>query len=206
MMVYEMKKTIMSFVLLICIALLAPLSNGGAGTLYTEDLLNRETGSPRTDWYEVEDWEIEFCYSWGGLGRVEEGGIGSMSNTNQYITHNSIATLQAEVHEMVPALEGESLVDAGVYVYEVGWFIQPFNEDDTNYEVYIVRSSGSKELLASGNCNYYNPSRDYYAVESEEKGEYTKAYMKFWNEDEDFELEVPIVGAEEEEEEEDEEE
>jgi hypothetical protein len=146
--------------------------------------LSGNHGNPVTNWYEISQWEVAVCFDWGGTRAASET---SSTNIDADYYHNLVATLQAEISSPLD----DTSVSAGKNVYEVAWFIQPSDTDESiNFEVYIF-SSGLGEVIGSSSANYVNGFRDYYVIESEKN--YTKAVMKYWNDEREGELEVPFV-------------
>ncbi|MBW2965075.1 hypothetical protein KY363_06465 [Candidatus Woesearchaeota archaeon] len=150
------------------------------------DALGRERGPPKNAWYDVAQWEIDFCMRYGGTSDVMESGVGIIAQDSSYITRNRIVTLQAEKDAYGPA---SSL---NVTVYETAWFVQPFMaDDDITYEVRLLGSRGESYLVDSGSSNYYNPGRGYAANSTDIN--FTKAELIFYNEEISEKLTVEIV-------------
>jgi hypothetical protein len=185
-----MKKTITTF--LVCILAVLLLAAVGSGDAASSFGLARDRGVPKTDWYDVAQWEIDFCMNWGGTTKTVESGVGKMAKEATFISHNRIFALQAERSELTPSVKDKKLLSDSVVVYEVGWFVQPYEFDkDANYEIYLIGEDGDSIVLDSGNANYYNPSKGYYANESSVN--FTKATLKVWNDDFEQDLEVDVV-------------
>jgi hypothetical protein len=176
---------------MILVILLSTLTSGG---IYIDSFLNRDKGPPKTDWYEVEDWEVTYCSNTGGLPSPEETGYGTMSGAGAEYGQEFVAALQGERTDIVPSFDNEESVTEGKMVYEVSWFVQTFQSEDLSYEVYLVKKNGFKDVVSTGSANFYNPARGYYSVESE--ANYTDAYMKYYNEDINEDILVPIAGVE----------
>lgn len=162
------------------------LAAGDAVSLWTDELFTAQNGVPFTNWYDVADWEVRVCMFWGGDNDPNEVFGDTMVGD---VFHNLVVTLQGEVRDPLPE-EFESHSDERLY--EISWYIQPIeSDDDVNYEVYFIEPFGGKQILASGNSNYVNPGRDYLAEYS--TANYTKVKLRYWNDDINEVLEVPIV-------------
>ena len=92
----------MMIIVLVMLVLFAPLTESFmfVDTLLAEGL-GRERGVPKTDWYEVADWEIEYCMNQGGTDEVIESGVGTMGTEKSFITLNRIITIQAEKNNII---------------------------------------------------------------------------------------------------------
>jgi len=173
----------MLFVVVLC---------SGASGDFLYDGLGRTLGVPTTEWYEVADWEISACMKWGGSKNTVTTGAGTMSSESSYVEIDRVISLQAERNIISPTVLGDTTGLESAEVIEVAWFIRPMKfDDDINYEVSLIKENGMKEVIASGNANFYNPGREY-AAKSDET-DFTKAELKFWNEDINKNLVVDIV-------------
>ncbi len=147
---------------------------------YISSGMDRESGIPKTDWYDVADWEVEVCMKWGGPNKLIDSGVGTMSNEKSIVDYTRVATIQAEKTDIIPSSGNEQLVNVGATVYEVAWFIRPLETDkDMSFEVSLIKQYGQPEVIDSGSANYFNPARSYRALPNE--GNYTKAKLKFWS-------------------------
>ncbi len=142
-------------------------------------------GNPVTDWYDISQWEVDVCFDWGG---TEDPNQVSQNNVGGDYYHNLIVSLQAEVSDPLRRLD----VGSEGMVYEVAWFIQPTRMDETmNFEVYMVDENRVRELVESSSSNFVNGFRGYHVAESSVN--YTRATLRYWNENKEGELEVPFV-------------
>ncbi len=173
------KKYKLNISILLIILLLPQLTTGGVGTLWTDKLLDRDSGVPTTDWYEVADWEIDFCMNKGGTSASIEHGSGTVGDETRLITHNRILSIQAERNDIIPSSDNVQLIEAGAVVYEIAWFVQPLAKDeDLNYEIIATMSTGLTTSLDSGNANFVNPARGYIAEESTQN--MTSVQLNVW--------------------------
>lgn len=187
----DKKKNMITITAILSLLLIIPLTTGFFGIDDAlSDALGRERGPPKQAWYDVKQWEVDFCEKWGGTSSSIESGTGPVGTDSTFITHNRIISLQAERTDIIPtALRVPGL---NVTVYEVAWYVQPFrSDDDINYEVYLIDERGHLSVLDSGNANYYNPAKGYQANSSSIN--FTKAEIKFWNEEITMRLNVTIV-------------
>lgn len=192
--VRKMKKRMLFLVsLLACMLLInTALAGGGIWDLYLGDALDRPTGPPKTDWYEVAEWEVDYCMAWGGESKSTTASASKIGGETSLISHNRILTIQAEKSEVLPSETTDKLGLNYSYIYEVSWYVMPFkDDDDLNYEVYMLDDYSRAYVIDSGNANFYNPGKGYAINQSE--ASLSKAVLKVWNEDFNKVLEVPIV-------------
>jgi len=174
-------------IVLLLFVLSSTMAAGDATQLWLNDLFAGNLGVPFTNWYDVADWETKVCFDWGGDTDPNEVFGETMQGE---IYHNLVVTIQAQVRDPIPE---EYEAHVGERLYEVAWYVQPTETDeDMNYEVYLSQRYGGKKVLASGNANYVNGFRDYFAEYS--NANYTKAVLRYWNTRTDDTLEVPVIG------------
>jgi hypothetical protein len=182
------KKTFKSCIILLMLVLLsAPaFSASWYEWLYGGALSSTTHGNPVLHWYNVSQWELDVCYAWGG---TSDPNSVSQNNVVGDYYHNLIVTIQAEVSDPL----GEAAVATGKRVYEVAWFIQPTDLDETmNFEVNLIDQYGQKELVESLSSNYVNGFRGYDVRVSEKN--YTNATITYWNDRrEKLSMGVPFV-------------
>ncbi|MFC1741282.1 hypothetical protein ACFL3V_01980 [Nanoarchaeota archaeon] len=124
-------------------------------------------------WYDVSDWEIDFCSSWGGTRDEQQSMGGETSSTAMHdITSlDYTATLQAEV---IILEEGEDILPADTKVYAISWYLQPVAES-LQYEIIAYYDDGTTWLVESASATPFTGYDGYAAVESNET--MTKAVM-----------------------------
>ncbi|MDO8741008.1 MAG: hypothetical protein Q7J54_05555 [Candidatus Woesearchaeota archaeon] len=105
-----------------------------------------------SDWYAVEDWELEVCSKWGGTDEAQRGS----ATSDIYLSQLTVA-LQAE----------KTAFPDNTTLYEVSYYIQPFSEDiqfaiklansqnDTDYDIVTV-TTASISAGASGFTAFYS--------------------------------------------------
>jgi hypothetical protein len=143
-------------------------------------------GVPTTPWYEVLPWEVAFCSYFGG--NDPSVFTSDPSTTGEYY-HNLMLTLQAQVSS---PLAGDVPVSSTTRIYEVAYFVQPTQSDETvNFEVQVFTDTGEMTSIASGSSNYVNGYRDFWAETSEKN--YTKAKILYNNQRRNGEFEVEFV-------------
>ena len=185
------KSLFRTMALVFILVVLASNSFGGPFDLYTSEALDRNRGPPKTDWYELADWEVKVCMAWGGADKVITSGVGTMKSEASLITNNRIVSIQAERSNVIPSI-AKNISYEESSVYEVAWYVMPFEaDDDLNYEVNLISEDGDSMLLDTGNANYYNPAKGYAANASDIN--FTQATIKVWNEDFNKELTVAVV-------------
>ena len=164
----------------------AEVETGDVFQLWTNKLFGGNVGNPFTNWYEVADWETKACFDWGGDKDPNTVFGDTMVGS---LFHDLIVTLQTEVRNPLP----EELAEhSDERFYEVSWFIQPAQIDESmSFEVYLVSDTGQRKLISSGSSNYVNGFRDYYVEFSDVN--YTKAWMHFYNARTDDTLEALVV-------------
>ena len=164
------------------------ISDSDWSTLFTASVFGARLGVPFTNWYDVAPWETKVCFNWGGdrdPNTVFAGG----GNIGGMIYHDLVITMQAQVRNPLPE---ESEAHINERLYEVAWFVQPTQTDESmNYEVYLIDARGSSKVLASGSANYVNGLRDYFVEFGSTN--YTLARMHYWNDRTDGVFDVPVV-------------
>ena len=75
-------------------------------------LLDRDTGPPKTNWFEVEDWEVRVCVDHGGLGSPETSGETMLDNYNYENTTQRIITLQAQITDNTPTFNEDQIIES----------------------------------------------------------------------------------------------
>ncbi|MBT7903436.1 hypothetical protein HN587_06250 [Candidatus Woesearchaeota archaeon] len=157
-------------------------------TMGTTDILDRDHGIPSTDWYDVEEWEITFCLTNDVYNEPSETNVGNMVRGDSSFSHSYVATIQAEVNEVL------ANDDLGIVMeeklYELSWFVRAAHGETLNYE---VRVSGLTDPIVSGPANYANPGRDYWSYIT--TSDLKTAKLKIWNEDISETIEVTFEGA-----------
>lgn len=118
----------------------------------------RSKFDPKVDsWYDVQEWEVEVCSQWGGIGEVQKSSA-TPFGSETYLYSMAI-TLQAEKKR-------HYVGDANfTYIYDVGWYIQPL-KGSVDYKVYLVTESGHEKLLGEGAANMRTGDSGYYAEEN----------------------------------------
>lgn len=127
-----------------------------------------------SDWYEVEDWEVEVCSKWGGAKEAEShtGGVYSTEFDEM------AATVQA-------SMENISNEDEEMYVYEVSWYLQPM-EGSEEYKVSL--GGENSETIKKGSAPSTTGDSGYYAEENS-----STVYEHVILEYEDDKLKAPVV-------------
>ncbi|MFH1669776.1 MAG: hypothetical protein ABIA62_07660 [Candidatus Woesearchaeota archaeon] len=181
------KKILNTTLFFILMLLIIPMT---AGQL--DPLLDRESGVPTTNWYEVADWEVNFCMDRGGTSASIEHGSGTIGDETRLITHNRILSIQAERNDIIPSSDNVALINSGAVVYEIAWFVQPLQVDeDLSYEITKQNSYGITTTVDSGNANFVNPARGYVAEESSEN--LTSVVLRVWGLSFEESLQVDVV-------------
>ena len=151
--------------------------------------LERNHGAPTGDWYEVDDWEIDFCTGYAGTLNPEESSGGRMVNTQLSVSTKNTIALQAQSQPVIPS---SAINSSKLTLYEVSWFVQPvLATDGLTYEVWMVSVEEGWTSLESDDADYINGYRGYKAFES--SNNYTFAKIKYQDNDESGELIVPFA-------------
>ncbi|MBT5021607.1 hypothetical protein HOK51_11240 [Candidatus Woesearchaeota archaeon] len=179
-------KFVLVLVILMCIIVLAgfvsALTFGEFTDYATGGFMRSDKGIP-TDWYEVDDWEIDACTEWGGATSTANSELEDISIVLEN-TH-LIATINAMHHE----------IEDGSLIYEIAWFIQPSDYEETiDWEISTKTNNGIKKILDNGNANYYNGHSGYFTVQSE--FDLKTATLK-WSGESEGEIEVPFRNKDE---------
>jgi hypothetical protein len=181
----EMDKRIMLLFLVVVLSSFA-FGDDGASTFWSDPFLGARLGVPFTNWYDVAPWETKICFNWGGDPDPNTVFGGTMQGI---VYHDLVITMQAQVRNPLPE---ESEARIGERLYEVAWYVQPTQTDESmNYEVYLVGAFIAPKLLASGSANYVNGFRDYFVEFSSTN--YTLARMHYWNDRTNGVIDVPVV-------------
>ena len=150
--------------------------------------MERDHGAPTTEWYKVDQWEVDFCAGYGGEIKSSEGSGGRMIQPNLTVSINNIVALQAEYTQFLP-----NAINKTGLLYELAWFVQPvFGEDPLTYQVWVYSVEKGWETVESDDANLYSGYRGYLPFESQFN--YTVAKLKYWNDQEKGEVSVPFVG------------
>ena len=180
-----------SFIAILCVlfvvtAVSASKREFSGWNVIGQDLpIGSDHGVPTTPWYQVSDWEVRVCSHYGG----NDPAAFTQNNVQGEYYHNLMMTLQAEVTNALP---GDAPVSLKSRIYEVAYFVQPTQDDESiNYEVTMHAQDGSVKSIASGSSNYVNGYRDYIIEQSEVN--YTYADMRAYNEHRDETLKVEFV-------------
>ncbi|MBI4739350.1 hypothetical protein HY772_07435 [Candidatus Woesearchaeota archaeon] len=146
--------------------------------------IGSDHGVPTTPWYKVSQWEVNVCSYYGGndpTAFIQPGAAG------EYY-HNLMLTLQAQKSSPLPSIAAP----LNTRIYEVAYFIQPTEDDESvNFEVIVRSRDGVEKSIASGSSNYVNGYRDYYVEESETN--YSLARLHYWNQKGEGTLEVNFM-------------
>ena len=117
-------------------------------------------------WYEVADWEIEVCSSWGGIEDETEG-TGGESISSEMYEHTSLdisIALQAQVKDIAEGLE----LPEDTNIYEISWYVQPV-AGSVNYEIRARYLGGQSQVIESGSATPYTNYEGYHVEETDKK-------------------------------------
>lgn len=103
--------------------------------------------TPKTTWYEVEDWETEICSKWSGESAPE--------NAETETGYFSYGTASMTIQAMKTTLGNQTL-------YEIYYYIEPYDGEQT-YTIQLINEA--KQLtkdIASGTIGVSAGVADYY--------------------------------------------
>lgn len=117
-------------------------------------------------WYEVADWEIAVCSSWGGIEDETsgEGGESASSELYEYTSLDISIALQTQVKD---AAEGFELPE-DTNIYEISWYVQPI-AGAVNYEIRARYLGGQSQVIESGSATPYTNYEGYHVEETDKK-------------------------------------
>ena len=127
------------------------------------------------DWYDVSDGELTFCSQYGGYTEDQSYYQSTQQGTEQVIGLTMTA-------------QGYRTTQYESYLYEVAWYVHPFNEDLT-YTISVVDESDNDEELFTGFAPSIDGDAGYEAFESTTDYEYVRVEIEGKTET----LEVPFV-------------
>lgn len=110
-------------------------------------------GPTKTNWYEVEQWEIDACRIWGGASRAVRSSTGA-DEISSITLSQLTASLQAK----------KTSYPDNTTLYEVSWYIEPIT-GSVNYKILLINSRGeSTVLVPSGSASSSGGSSQYLPI------------------------------------------
>ncbi len=92
-------------------------------------------GPLKTNWYDVEQWEIDACRIWGGASSANRASSGA-DEVSTITLSQLTATLQAKK---------QSYPDNTTF-YEISWYIEPIT-GSVSYKILLINSLGESTVL-----------------------------------------------------------
>ena len=171
-----MKKILTAKIIAVVLALILTASISYAINWDFWEDSSEGVGPIETDWYAVEDWELEVCYKWGGPEHATTVSTGTAS----YV-YTTTATIQA-LKDTIEYPNGT--IDI---LYQAAWYVKPMT-DSLDYRVELT--NGAVLEVGSGTADANTGGSGYYAQYLSE--DYTKATLYFGSDS----LEVDIAEIE----------
>ncbi len=128
--------------------------------------------TPKTPWYDVEEWEIEVCSKWAG-----HASPANAETTTGYFAYGTTSlTIQAFKTDF-----GNSTL------YEIYYYIEPY-EESQEYTLQLVNeATRNYKEISSGTIGIHSGVADYYAEYLDENFNQVRLVHKHG------ELKVPII-------------
>jgi len=128
--------------------------------------------TPKTPWYEVEEWEIEVCSKWAGHSIPEN----AETTTGYYAYGTSSLTIQAFKTNF-----------GNQTLYEIYYYIEPYEETQEYKLELINEKTQNRKKISSGTIGVHAGAADYYSEYLTDKFNKVRLVHKHG------ELKVPIV-------------
>lgn len=122
-----------------------------------------KSSSPKTNWYDVEDWEVEECSKGIDVPGVTNSGDTGDSNYIYEFTF-SLQSSESELHN--------------ISLYELSYYIEPMDGNIT-FQVFLLGSGISKNVTGELESKPNGGKAGYEFIE-DEKGIYTEALIDYW--------------------------
>ncbi|MBL7050953.1 hypothetical protein ISS04_02195 [Candidatus Woesearchaeota archaeon] len=133
-----------------------------AGTIFAWQLIPH-SGTPKTNWYDVEDWEVDVCSRGVDVPEIQSS---PDSGDSSYV-YDFTFTLNAQETELY-----------NVSLYEVSYYIEPMDGNIT-FQVFLL-GPGISTNVTGEMISKPNGGKAGYEFIEYEKGVYTEAQIDYW--------------------------